>query len=95
MAFLEAVFFRDLSSVERALAAEQFGIIEACSSVGIVIGGIFMPWFAEQFGLMRTLLFFSIVLSLPYSFLNYERKHSSHSLFRSAGVSIYNYPDCL
>lgn len=51
----------------------QFGMIEACSSVGIVIGGIFMPWFSEKCGLMQTLLFFSILLTAIFAIFGFNR----------------------
>lgn len=40
----------------------EFGIIEAFSSVGIVIGGIFVPLIAEKKGMLNTLLFFCFAL---------------------------------
>lgn len=44
----------------------QFGTIEAAASVGIVVGGILMPWLSEIVGLMRTLLFFSCMLCVTF-----------------------------
>jgi len=53
--------------------AEQFGIIEASASIGIVIGGIFIPWLNEQMSLMRTMLFFSCVLLIVFAYFGYNR----------------------
>ena len=44
----------------------QFGIIEAFASIGIIIGGLFMPWISERFGLMRTIMMFCFVLMLTF-----------------------------
>jgi len=51
----------------------QFGCIEAMMSVGIVAGGIFIPWISERYGLFRTLLFFSILLSVTFLLFGYNR----------------------
>ncbi|PIZ03636.1 MAG: MFS transporter [Gammaproteobacteria bacterium CG_4_10_14_0_8_um_filter_38_16] len=50
----------------------QFGMIEAFASIGIVIGGIFMPWISEQFGFWRVLLFFSFVLCVIFMVFGYN-----------------------
>ncbi|OGT41337.1 MAG: hypothetical protein A3F13_01365 [Gammaproteobacteria bacterium RIFCSPHIGHO2_12_FULL_40_19] len=52
---------------------EQFGIIEAFASVGIVIGGLFMPFIAEKFGMLRTLLFFCATLFFTFMLFGYNR----------------------
>ncbi|MCX7122033.1 MAG: MFS transporter [Gammaproteobacteria bacterium] len=52
---------------------KQFGMIEACASIGIVFGGILMPWIAERFGLMRTLLFFTSMLCVTFLLFGYNR----------------------
>lgn len=52
---------------------EQFGIIEAFASIGIVIGGIFLPWFAEKCGLIRTILFFCFVLAIVFALFGFNR----------------------
>jgi MFS family permease len=52
---------------------EQFGIIEACASIGIVVGGFFMSSIAERFGLFRTVLFFCCVLCATFSVFGYNR----------------------
>jgi len=54
-------------------SVKQFGVIEACASIGIVFGGILMPWIAEKLGLMRTLLFFTSVLCITFLFFGYNR----------------------
>lgn len=51
----------------------QFGAIEAAASVGIVIGGIIMPWLADMFGLFKTLLIFHVVLCVTFLFFGYNR----------------------
>ncbi|EKD77657.1 MAG: major facilitator transporter [uncultured bacterium] len=60
---------------------EQFGIIEACASIGIVIGGILMPWIAESAGFFRVLLFFSSVLCSTFIIFGYN-----HSITIAAGL---------
>lgn len=52
--------------------AEQFGLIEASASVGIVLGGILMPWIAEKFSMAKTLLFFSYILCLVFAVFGYN-----------------------
>lgn len=51
---------------------EQFGLIEAFGSIGIVIGGLFMPWFSEKYGLLRTILFFTVVLCITFALFGYN-----------------------
>lgn len=51
----------------------EFGMIEACASIGIVVGGLLMPWIAERFGFWRVLLFFSIVLCAVFVVFGYNR----------------------
>lgn len=53
--------------------ARQFGIIESCASIGIVIGGLFMPWISDRVGLFKTVLIFSLVLL--FSFLVFGFNH--------------------
>lgn len=52
---------------------EQFGIIEAFASIGIVIGGLFMPWISDAFGLTRTLLFFCWTLCVTFLIFGFNR----------------------
>lgn len=51
----------------------QFGMIEACASIGIVVGGLLMPWISERYGFWRVLLFFSIVLCIVFILFGYNR----------------------
>lgn len=51
----------------------EFGMIEACASIGIVIGGLLMPWISERYGFWRVLLFFSIVLCIIFILFGYNR----------------------
>lgn len=60
------------SKVVLNATAEQFGLIEASASVGIVLGGILMPWIAEKFSMVKTLLFFSYTLCLVFSVFGYN-----------------------
>lgn len=52
---------------------QQFGTIEAMMSVGIVLGGIAMPWISERYGFFRTMLFFTVILLLVFIFFGYNR----------------------
>src|SRR3989338_7699432 len=54
----------------------QFGIIEAFASIGIVVGGLFMPWISERFGLMRTIMMFCFVLMLTFLYFGFNRSIS-------------------
>jgi len=51
---------------------KEFGIIEAWMSIGIITGGILMPWFSEIIGLFRTLTFFSFTLCISFLFFGYN-----------------------
>jgi DHA3 family macrolide efflux protein-like MFS transporter len=53
-------------------SAEQFGLIEASASVGIVLGGILMPWIAERYNMVNTLILFSMVLCFSFIFFAYN-----------------------
>lgn len=50
--------------------ATQFGYIEAALSVGAVTGGIFLSWFADRFGLMRTMLISTVVSAIAYIYFS-------------------------
>ncbi len=50
----------------------QFGWIEMSLSVGAVMGGLFMPWFADKFGLMRTVFVAVAVCGLSYISFSYN-----------------------
>src|SRR3990167_1208762 len=50
----------------------QFGAIEACASVGIIIGGLLMPWITLRFGFFNTVLFFTTTLTLIFSLFGYN-----------------------
>ncbi|MFQ6275745.1 MFS transporter [Coxiella burnetii] len=45
----------------------QFGKIDAALSVGVVIGGIFLPWVAERWGFTPTLLVLCLALGILFS----------------------------
>ena len=51
----------------------QFGLIEASASIGIVIGGLFMPWIGEKWVLLKTILFFSAALCTVFLIFGYNR----------------------
>lgn len=51
----------------------EFGIIEAFSSIGIVVGGIFVPLIAEKKGLLNTLIFFCFALLITFLIFGYNR----------------------
>ncbi|EKD78002.1 MAG: hypothetical protein ACD_42C00090G0004 [uncultured bacterium] len=53
-------------------SAKQFGMIEASASLGIVIGGLIVPWVSEQLGLFRTLMIFCSVLFLTFLYFGYN-----------------------
>ena len=50
--------------------AAQFGYIEAALSVGAVTGGIFLSWFADRFGLMRTMFTSTIISGAAYIYFS-------------------------
>ncbi|PHQ78334.1 MAG: MFS transporter [Coxiella sp. (in: Bacteria)] len=51
----------------------QFGYIEAALSVGAVVGGLFLVWFADIFGLMRTMIVCSIALGISYVYFSHNQ----------------------
>ena len=52
--------------------AAQFGYIEAALSVGAVTGGIFLSWFADRFGLMRTMFTSTIISGIAYVYFSFN-----------------------
>lgn len=54
--------------------ATQFGDIEAALSIGVIIGGLFVPWMANRMGFMRTL--FLMIFVLGVSFLLFSFNYS-------------------
>ena len=51
----------------------QFGMIEMLFSTGVVVGGILIPWIAEECGFYRTILLFTISLCLVYAVFGFNR----------------------
>ena len=67
---------------------EQFGIIEAFASVGIVIGGLLIPFISEKWGLLKTLLFFCVILLLTFTVFGYNRSiHFASVMYFIIGFS--------
>lgn len=62
-------------------SARQFGDIEAALSVGMIVGGIFMPWFAEKFGLFKTMLLCVLLLAVAFAWFGYN-----HVVFIAAAL---------
>lgn len=54
-------------------SAEQFGLIESAASIGIIIGGLFMPWISERFGFFRVNLVFAITLCITFLSFGYNK----------------------
>ncbi|OGO91386.1 MAG: hypothetical protein A3F10_07565 [Coxiella sp. RIFCSPHIGHO2_12_FULL_42_15] len=44
----------------------HFGLIESALSMGVIGGGIILPWLTEKQGFVKTLLWFSILLMMLY-----------------------------
>lgn len=55
-------------------SATQFGYIEAALSIGAVTGGVFLSWFADRFGLMRTLLISTLISALAYLYFSLNHR---------------------
>lgn len=51
----------------------QFGVIEASLSIGVILGGVFVPWLAEKVGLIRLIVCMLIILSIAFSVFGYNR----------------------
>lgn len=58
------------------LNVEQFGHIEASMSIGIIIGGLFVPWISEKLGLLKTLVILTIALALSFLIFSLNRQLS-------------------
>ena len=54
-------------------SVSQFGQIDAALSVGVVIGGIFMPWIADRWGLTKTLMLFCFLLPIFFAWFGANR----------------------
>lgn len=73
--------------------AKQFGDIEASASVGIIVGGLFMPWLSEKFGLLKTLALSIIVLGLSFVLFSINRRvHAADILYFTVGVGLAVWP---
>lgn len=71
----------------------QFGHIEMSLSIGAVIGGLFMAWLADRFGLLRTALVSTIILGICYAYFVFN--HSiliAELLYFVVGVSFAMWP---
>lgn len=62
--FVKSVLHADVS---------KFGEIEAAMSIGIVVGGIFMPWAAEKLGLIETIMVMLIGLGVCFLLFSFNR----------------------
>lgn len=79
-------------SVLHANVAE-FGRINAALSLGVVIGGIFMPWIAEKFGLIRTLITMTMGLGICFALFSYNRLITpAEILYFIIGIGIAVWP---
>lgn len=48
----------------------QFGYIEMYLSIGAIVGGLFLTWLADVFGLLRTALVSTIILGFCYAYFS-------------------------
>src|SRR3990167_2763953 len=55
------------------LGVKQFGHVEAALSVGVVIGGMLFPWFAERLNLVKTLIVAVAICGLCFVAFGYNR----------------------
>ncbi|WP_104207475.1 MFS transporter [Coxiella endosymbiont of Rhipicephalus microplus] len=51
----------------------QFGQIDAALSIGVVVGGIFMPWIADRWGLTKILMILCLLLAIFFSWFGANR----------------------
>ncbi len=51
----------------------EFGQIDAALSVGVVTGGICIPWIAKRFGFVRSIVAMCLVLALCFSLFSINR----------------------
>ncbi len=52
----------------------EFGMIEASLSVGVIVGGLIVPWIAEKFGLMRLVMMLLVVLAGAFALFSFNRQ---------------------
>jgi predicted MFS family arabinose efflux permease len=73
--------------------AAQFGYIEAALSVGAVTGGLFLSWFADRFGLMRTMLISTIISGIAYVYFSINHSIiTAEALYFILGVCFAMWP---
>lgn len=53
--------------------AAQFGWLESSLSVGVIIGGILIPWLNERIGFYKLIFISSVILGLSYLGFSYNR----------------------
>lgn len=71
----------------------HFGFIEMCLSIGAVMGGLFMPWLADRFGLMRVVLIASSTLGVCYILFSYNHVlWIAESIYFILGVCFASWP---
>ena len=70
----------------------QFGRIDAALSVGVVVGGLFIPWVANRWGLIRTLVCMCLALSVFFLAFAVNRTITGAEVlyfFIGAGLSVW------
>ena len=73
--------------------AGQFGQIEMSLSAGAVVGGLFLAWFADKYGLFRTMIVSLIILGCSYAYFGYNRSiMMAELLYFIMGVALAMWP---
>jgi DHA3 family macrolide efflux protein-like MFS transporter len=73
--------------------ATQFGNIEMMLSIGAIVGGIFLAWVAESFGLIRSMLVITVILGLSYIFFSHNQNiWLAEALYFAIGVCFATWP---
>ncbi len=71
----------------------QFGQIEAALSIGIIVGGLFMPWVADRYGLYPCLITLCLLLAVLFSWFAINRYVAgAELLYLGIGVGLSVWP---
>ena len=75
------------------LGVKQFGHVEAALSIGVVIGGMLFPWFAERLNLVKTLIVAVAICGLCFVAFGYNRNFTmAEILYFMIGLALACWP---
>jgi len=75
------------------LQVDQFGHIEAALSVGVILGGLILPWIALRLSLFNTLIVSITILGIGFVLFGYNHDYAmAEGLYFVIGIALASWP---